>query len=166
MPERFSRRAGSWLVAGLLVVGVVIGTLLFPSDRSDVPWPSTGLVTVTGFARLSPSSPSSGPTSVVLTSSQVKSLDDLISGLPKSSPPDCMENSVVFTIAYASRAGQPSKIDATDWECPAPGVLSLRNSSGSHQWRGDACRLKTFIDQTFSGGEAAGSKLELQQTCR
>src|ERR1700683_3488157 len=95
----------SWLFAGILVVGVIVGSLLsFHGRQSDAPWPTSGIVTVTGFGQLRLAGASNGPTSVVLTSSQVQKLDDLVTALHKAGKADCMENSAVFPISFASRA--------------------------------------------------------------
>jgi hypothetical protein len=157
----------SWLFAGILVVGVIVGSLLsFHGRQPDAPWPTSSLVTVTGFGQLSAVNESSDPTSVVLTSDQVQKLDELVAALPKASKADCMENSAVFTISFASRAGEASRVVATDWECPAPGVMALQTPNGTHELLGGVCTLKTFIDRTFSGDQAKGAKEELQQFCR
>jgi hypothetical protein len=155
------------LFAGILVIGVIIGSLLsFHGDQPDAPWPTSGLVTVTGFGQLRIASASSDPTSVVLTSAQIQQLDELVTALPKAGDTNCHENSAVFTISFASRAGEASTVVATDWECPAPGVMALQTLSGTHELLAGVCALKTFIDRTFSGGEAKGAKRELQQFCR
>jgi hypothetical protein len=156
----------SWLFAGILVVGVIVGSLVSFHGQPNAPWPTSGLVTLTGYGQLRVASPSSDPTSVVLTSAQVQKLDDVVSALPKAKEANCYENAAVFTISFASRAGEASSAVATDWECPAPGVLALHTPSGTHELLGGVCRLKTFVDRTFSGDEAKGSKQELLRWCR
>jgi hypothetical protein len=148
-----TRKAWSWLIAGVLVVAVVTGSLLY-QHRGNELWQSSAQVTVTAFRDLRVASPSSDPTAVILTHAQSRRLDELVAALPNAGEADCLENSAVFTISVAS-----------DWACPAPGVLALQTSSGPRKLVGDVCTLRSFIDQIFPGNKAEGAKAELRQGC-
>jgi hypothetical protein len=159
-----TRKAWSWLIAGVLVVAVVTGSLLY-QHRGNELWQSSAQVTVTAFRDLRVASPSSDPTAVILTHAQSRRLDELVAALPNAGEADCLENSAVFTISVASRVGDTSHLIATDWACPAPGVLALQTSSGPRKLVGDVCTLRSFIDQIFPGNKAEGAKAELRQGC-
>ena len=63
----------------VVLTALIVGSLLLINQlRSTVPrtlWPESDIVTLTGYGRLSPTNPSSDPTSVVLNRSQALALD-------------------------------------------------------------------------------------------
>lgn len=162
-----THRTWSWYVSGVMVVTLAIGSLLVINQNRSSPrhllWPTSEVVTVTGFGRLSPMYPSSAPSTVVLTPSEALALNTAVAALPMTGFLNCHENSVVFTIAVAPRSGGPPNWTATDWECPAPGVLYLHLSDGIQELRGQVCTLSSLVSQVLPKNSAKGTEAELKR---
>jgi hypothetical protein len=161
-----TNRAWRLLILSVLVSSLGIGAFLIVSASRSTPrhllWPKTDTVTVTGYGKLSPMNPSSDPVSVVLTSGQALELDQLVTTLPMTGLPDCHENSAVFTISVADPSGSSPTWTATDWECPAPGALSMKLLDGIQEVRGQVCVLRSFVTQIFGRNSALGTKSEFK----
>jgi hypothetical protein len=161
-----THRAWSWYISGVIIVALAIGSLLVINQSRSSPrhllWPTSEVVTVTGFGRLSPMNPSSAPLSVVLTPSEALALNSQVEALPLTGLLNCHENSVVFTIAVAQRSGGPPNWTATDWECPAPGVLYIHLSDGIQELRGQVCTLRSLVTQILPKNAAKGTRAEFK----
>ncbi len=106
--------------------------------------------------------PSSDPVAVVLTSAQALELDQQVTALPMTGLPDCHENSVVLTISAADPRGFTPTFTATDWECPAPGVLSMQLLDGIQEVRNHVCVLRSFVTEIFGRDHAQGTTSEFR----
>lgn len=118
--------------------------------------PLTGVVTVTGYAKISLSEFSSGPVSVVLSRSQAVALRRAIVSLKLTGGGICMEDSQLLKIVVTRAKGGPAVWRASADECP--GVLSVIGQSSQATLNDRSCALWHVVDSFFRNGEAAGTK--------
>lgn len=152
-------------ITGVVVFAFVVGVVLvLEQSRSSpsVSMPATGVVSVTGYAQMSPAFGSTDSTTVFLTSAEESALRQAISTLPRFTFPGgrpllCMEQDTVFTISVARTQGAAPTWVATADLCPAPGVLYIKNAADPHQAVVRYCNLKEFIASMFPKGAVAGT---------
>jgi len=151
-------------IAGVLSITLIIGVVLvFEENRSlpTVSIPSTGIISVTGYARMTAAYGSTDPTTVVLTSDQATALRQSITSLPRVTLPAkdtiCMEEDTVFTISVVRTQGAEVSWVATAELCPAPGLLYIKDVGSPQQAPVRYCALKSFITSIFSKSVIAGT---------
>lgn len=123
--------------------------------------PIKGVVTLTGFGRLSDMNPSSDPTSVTLSRSQAIRLRRQI--LTLSNAPTggiCMENSTLFVLAVAPGKGMPASWTATGVACPS--YLNVADGNSKVSLVDTPCSLRGLIDAILPKGKAMGTRSELK----
>jgi hypothetical protein len=156
-------------VAGVGAVTSQIGPVkvlvnpLSSSPTTKVSLPATGVISVTGYARMTAANGSSEPTTVVLTRRQVTELRQAIAKLPQppsssGKPIICMEEDTVFTISVAPTRGGSADWVATAYLCPAPGLLSIKDATGPQQAAVPYCVLRSFITSIFPKSKVAGTR--------
>jgi hypothetical protein len=121
-----------------------------------VKMPLTGVVTVTGFGKISLMNRSSEPVSVVLSRNQALQLRSVIASLKLSSGGICAEDSELLTVAVT-----PARGGAVFWRADAdecPGVLSVGGRSSQAMLDDRSCALWRVVDSFFRTGEAVGTK--------
>lgn len=154
--------------------GVTYTTAALPGGRQElrvdvaVVWlavhvvylPTTGVVTLTGFEKISLMNPSSGPVVVTLSAKQVKRLRVAIARLRPSPGGICMEDSALYKIVVANKGGGEVFWSASADECPGALMVSSR---GSHvALNGRSCQLEGLVSSFFPGKEAQGTKAGLK----
>jgi hypothetical protein len=104
----------------------------------------TGVVTLTGYRRLTYANPSSGPVTVVLTSSQAGELRGELAGLANGAPGGmCPESLKLFVISVATRRGVLPTWIATAKSCL--GEIDVVNHHQSTVVLDDACSLRRLV---------------------
>ena len=121
-----------------------------------VKMPLSGVVTVTGYAKISLSQFSSDPVSIVLTRSQARALRSAIASLKLTGGGMCMEDSTLLKIVVTPVKGGAAFWSASADECP--GVLSIIGQSSQATLDDRSCALWRVADSFFPVGEAAGTK--------
>lgn len=146
----------------VVLTALIVGSLLLINQlRSTVPrtlWPESDIVTLTGYGRLSPTNPSSDPTSVVLNRSQALALDQELATLRVGGMPDCHENSVVFTLAIAPRQDNVPNWTVKEWGCPAPGTIYVESAIGIQTYLASVCGVSLMVNGDLPKGRATGTR--------
>jgi hypothetical protein len=155
--------AGVGAVTSQMGPGSVVVSPLSSSSPARVSLPATGVISITGYARMTAANGSSEPTTVVLTRRQVTELRQAIAKLPQPSsssgkPIICMEQDTVFTISVAQTKGGSADWVATAYLCPAPGLLSIKDATGPQQAAVPYCVLRFFITSIFPKSKVAGTR--------
>ncbi|MGC1238279.1 MAG: hypothetical protein WA860_05775 [Acidimicrobiales bacterium] len=122
--------------------------------------PTSGVVTLTGYGRLSLANSSSEPSHVELSASEVTKLRSDIAVLRTSPGGLCMEDSTLYTITVASSANATPFWSATADECP--GKLVIKYDSRQVSLNARSCPLESLISSFFPPRTATGTKLELK----
>ena len=127
----------------------------------NVKMPTSGLVTVTGFGKISLMEGSSNPTSVVLTHHEVLALQKAIAGLKDMSNSGfCAEDSLLLKIKIVN----DGKLiwAATADECP--GALSITSVKTNVALYNRSCSFWHVVNSFFPSGVASGTKTG-SETC-
>jgi hypothetical protein len=155
--------AGVGAVTSQIGPATVLVNPLSSSPLVKVSLPATGVISVTGYARMTAANGSTEPMTIVLTRRQVTALRQAIVKLPPPTssadkPIVCMEQDTVFTISVTQTKGESADWVATAYLCPAPGLLSIKNASGPQQAAVPYCALRTFITSIFPKDAVAGTR--------
>jgi hypothetical protein len=127
-----------------------------------VAMPTSGLVTVTGFASTSLIHGSSGPSSVVLSQSEANQLSTQITGLKDMSQNvQCMEDSALLdiTVTHNNKVTWSAIAD----ECP--GELRITSPTGDHLLDDRSCAFWHAVDSFFPAGTATATKTDSSGSC-
>ena len=123
--------------------------------------PVTGVVTLTGYGKLSLANPSSKPSSVTLTTVQALALRRQIMSLTNApTGAFCMENSTLFTITVAPSKGQSATWTAKGDECPA--YLTVASAAGYVSLIDSTCPFRNFIRSLLPATGAKATRKELK----
>jgi hypothetical protein len=122
--------------------------------------PASGVVTLTGYGKLSLANSSSDPSHVELSASQVSKLRSAIATLRTSPGGLCMEDSTLYTISVAPTADGKAFWSATADECP--GRLIIKYDDRQVSLNARSCPLETLISSFFPPHTATGTKLDLK----
>lgn len=115
--------------------------------------PTTGLVKVTLFQKLSLMAPSSDPLTVVLTRAQAVAMQGAIATLSNTNGGTCAEDATMFTIAASSKRGGPSTWNAVASECP--NLLTLTSGLDHALLSDTSCALDAQIVNLFARERSA-----------
>jgi len=127
----------------------------------NVQMPTRGVVTVTGFGKISLMNESSDPTSVVLTHRQVLALRTAITGLKDMSNGGfCAEDSLLLKIKIVNDGNEIWA--ATADECP--GALSISSAKTNVTLYNRSCSFWHVVNSFFPPGVATGTKTG-SETC-
>jgi hypothetical protein len=127
-----------------------------------VTMPTTGLVTVTGFAATSLMRGASSPSSIVLSTSQAHRLSEQIADLKDMNQGAvCMEDSALLYISVTQNGKVVWKAIAD--ECP--GELRITGTTGTHLLDDRSCALWHLVNSFFPAGTAAATKTDSLNTC-
>ena len=122
--------------------------------------PTSGVVTLTGYATISLMNRSSGPVVVTLNTSQVQHLRSAIALLRSAPGGMCMEDSMLYKISVANKADGKVVWSASADECP--GELVVSRPGASVALNGRSCALDGLVSSFFPGREAQGTKSGLK----
>jgi hypothetical protein len=126
-----------------------------------VEMPTSGVVTLTGFARTSDMNPSSEPTSVTLTKSEAQRLRSRIATLSNAFYGSvCMEDSTLFTLSVAPGPGQRATWSASGDICP--GDLYVVNGTEHITLVDTPCSLRSLIVSLLPADKAQASRNALK----
>ena len=122
--------------------------------------PMTGVVTLTGYEKLSLMNASSGPVVVTLNAPQVKRLRGAIARLRTSPGAMCMEDSTLYKITVTD--GSDGKVfwSAIADECP--GALSVSTKGVQIALNSRSCPLEALVSTFFPATKAQGTKSGLK----
>jgi hypothetical protein len=121
-----------------------------------VKMPLNGVITLTGYAKISLMNSSSGPVSVVLSRHEALELRSVIASLKLSSGGVCAEDSQLLRIVVKPAKGGAAFWSAVADECP--GVLVVVGRTSQAMLDDRSCALWHVVDSFFPTGEAAGTK--------
>jgi hypothetical protein len=124
--------------------------------------PTSGVVTVTLFRKISLSSASSDPISVVLHHSQALKVRSTIAALSNTLGGLCMEDSVLFKVTVSAGRGKGPSWDGVASECPD--VLAVTTGSARYLLSDGSCTLETLI-ATFFSKEANNETVRTLRRC-
>jgi hypothetical protein len=122
--------------------------------------PTSGVVTLTGYDKISLMNPSSNPVHVVLNATQVKKLRGAIALLRGSPGGLCMEDSMLYKISVSSTTNGKAFWSASADECP--GQLSVRDHGHQIALNARSCPLEKLVGTFFPPRSANGTKLGLK----
>jgi hypothetical protein len=122
--------------------------------------PTSGVVTLTGYGKLSLANASSDPSHVELNASQVTRLRSAIATLRTSPGGLCMEDSTLYTITVTSNASAKPFWFATADECP--GRLTVRYSGRQVSFNARSCSLEKLVGSFFPSGTAEATTADLK----
>lgn len=122
--------------------------------------PTTGVVTVTGYDKISLMNPSTGAVRVELNTSEKKKLRKAISLLRSSPGGLCMEDSTLYKISVASTTDGTVSWSATADECPGELVVTSHGSRIALNAR--SCPLDMLVATFFNARSAQGTKSGLK----
>jgi hypothetical protein len=122
--------------------------------------PTSGVVTLTGYDKLSLADPSSDPAHVELRASQVRRLRSAIAVLRTSPGGICMEDSTLYTISVASSATAKPFWSATADECP--GQLTVIFNGRRVLLDARSCPLERLVGSFFPAHMATATTLDLK----
>lgn len=127
--------------------------------------PTSGVVTLTAYGRLSLINPPSDPVTVALGHTQVKRLSAVLGAL-RNDPGGqiCAEGTVIYRLDVAPSSGAHDTWSAIDDSCG--GELTVVRQSGSPEFElnGTSCSVQRLVMSFLAPGEATASK-ELLKTC-
>jgi len=127
-----------------------------------VAMPTTGLVTVTGFATTSLIRGSSRPSSVVLSQSEAHQLSAQTAGLKDMSQnAQCMEDSALLDITVTQNSKVTWRAIADD----CPGELRITSPTGDHLLDDRSCAFWHVVDSFFPAGTATATKTDSSGSC-
>jgi hypothetical protein len=128
----------------------------------DVKMPTSGVVTVTGFGKISLVEESSDPTSVVLTHHQILALRRAIARLKDMSTSGfCAEDSQLLKINIVKDGNVVWT--ATADECP--GALSITSAETNVNLYNRSCPFWHVVNSFFPSGAAGGTKTASKEVC-
>ncbi|MFI5035464.1 MAG: hypothetical protein ACHQFZ_04595 [Acidimicrobiales bacterium] len=122
--------------------------------------PTTGVVTITGYQRISLMNQSSGPVQVTLTSTEVAKLRSALEDLRNSPGGLCMEDSLLYKISVVSTASGRVFWSAIADECP--GTVTVSSQLGRVLLNGRSCPLDRLIASFFPVKAASGTRIGLR----
>jgi len=122
--------------------------------------PTTGVVTLTGYDKISLMNSSSGPVKVELNANQVKKLSNAIAALRSSPGGMCMEDSTLFRISVAPTIGGKAFWSASADECP--GQLIVKTHGRQVALNARSCPFEGLIGTFFPSHSASGTKVGLK----
>jgi hypothetical protein len=122
--------------------------------------PTSGVVTLMGYDKISLMNPSSDPVQVELSATQVRKLQGAIVLLRSSPGGLCMEDSMLYKISVAPTANGKAFWSATADECP--GQLSIRVDGHQIVLNARSCPLEKLVGTFFPPQSASGTKLGLK----
>jgi hypothetical protein len=122
--------------------------------------PTSGLVTLTGYGKLSLANSPSDPSHVELSASQVAKLRGAIAALRSSPGGICMEYSTLYTISVASSASAKPFWTATADQCP--GQLIIKYDSRQISLNARSCPLEKLVSSFFPSGTAGATTADLK----
>ena len=122
--------------------------------------PTSGVVTLTGYATISLMNRSTGPVVVTLNASRVQHLRSAIALLRSAPGGVCMEDSMLYKISVANKADGKVVWSASADECP--GELVVSRPGASVALNGRSCALDGLVSSFFPGKEAQGTKSGLK----
>jgi hypothetical protein len=91
--------------------------------------PAGGVADVTGYARVSPMGPSSGPFTVDVQGERLVALAATIDSLPSGPAPDCLEDEVAYKIVFRPSAAAPADYEVVGHGCEEAVVASEGGTS-------------------------------------
>ncbi len=122
--------------------------------------PTTGVVTITGYDKISLSRSSSIPVRVKLNTSQTMKLRSDIALLRSAPGGLCMEDSTLYKISVVPKTGGKIFWSAIADECP--GNLTVESGVSRTALTARSCPLDKLVTSFFPSGEAKGTKSGLQ----
>jgi len=122
--------------------------------------PTTGVVTLTGFDKISPMNASSGPVKVELNANQVKKLRNAIALLRSSPGGLCMEDSTLFQISVSPTATGKAFWSASADECPGQLIVNALGRQVALNAR--SCPFEKLVGTYFPPHSATGTKVGLK----
>lgn len=127
-----------------------------PLNHVSIP---AGVVTLTGYHRISLMNPSSGSVTVTLTSAQVATLRADVGALRAFPGGMCMEDSLLYRLAVTSSSGKVIWSAMAD-ECPGALVVTTGHTQVSLNDR--SCGLDSFVSSLLPADKAQGSRSGLK----
>jgi hypothetical protein len=122
--------------------------------------PAAGVVTLTGYGKLSLANSPRDPSHVELSASQVTKLRGAIAALRSSPGGICMEHSTLYTISVAPSASAKPFWTATADECP--GQLNIEYDSRHVSLNARSCSLEKLVSSFFPSGTADATTADLR----
>ncbi len=122
--------------------------------------PTSGVVTLTGYDKISPMNASSGPVKVGLRANQVKKLRNAIALLRSSPGGLCMEDSALFNISVTSTVTGKAFWSASADECPGQLIVNAHGRQVALNAR--SCPFEKLVGTFFPPHSATGTKVGLK----
>jgi hypothetical protein len=117
--------------------------------------PTSGVVTVTGYGKISLMDSSSDPVSVVLTHHQALTLATVVAELKDFGGGMCMEDSQLLKIKIV----QDGKVIWSAAADSCPGVLGITSGSSTQTLDARSCAFWHVVNSFFAPGTASGTKV-------
>lgn len=124
-----------------------------------VSMPTSGVVTLRAYGRLSLANPPRDPVSVVLDHAQAIKLRDVIASLNPAPSGRCMEDTRLYVLTASRDLGSPITWHAIGDGCG--GVLIVEGQSGRSSpvgLNGNSCALRRLVASLLPRGQGAGTR--------
>jgi hypothetical protein len=156
-------RVLSVLGLGTVTMLITLSTVVVPQAAGALTPPRSGVVEVTGFGRVGLDG-NSGPVVVVVKGRRAMALRTALAGLaPKSSPSDCMETLIPFTVSFLPSKGARPSMVASAFNCDGPGVsVVVDHSTTSLQ---DDCAFQSAAIAALPRSRAKATRRIVTTTC-
>jgi hypothetical protein len=164
MPTSGPNQNYAELVYALVADGVqacefrVDAQVIWVPDRSaDDLLPAYDSVEVTGFSQTSLANESSGPVSIELSRTQADALRTVINSLPLAPPPACMEDSLLYKIAFRPSTVATHSFELDGYECVET-VLVFEDGKALPPLSDASCSLLHAVVSLLPDGQAGGTR--------
>jgi len=152
----------AWLLAVAVVTAACSSTPTTSTSRPSQPHslprgPLGSVVQVTAYSVVGPTG-TEGPVVVEVGGRKAAAIHAAYVELSvTSSRPDCAEAMYAFSVSFLPRRGAPPTLTATEYECPSPGVVMVRQGALLRYLRED-CAFQNAVVAALPPGRAEGTR--------
>ena len=144
-------------VTGAVLVVAALGVFSWLGGNSAGNATSEDRALLTGYASSLPNAGPSGPVSVVLRGASAARIDRLVSGLPATNAPSCVEMPPLYQLNFTAVAGAKQGFDVTGFYC---GGFVFITSGGKTATRIDrSCALLSAVRRLLPATATATQRL-------
>jgi hypothetical protein len=140
------------------------GTFLSEGATGATAAPQGRIVQVTGYDRVNLMG-SGGAVIVKVDGREASAILRAYATLrPSTSTGTCIEALNAFSFKVLSHKGAPPLLTAVEYDCPSPGVVTVREGAGVRNFTED-CELREAVVAALPRGKGEGSRHDLYTRC-
>lgn len=131
------------------------GSLPQPGRPRGPEAPPSGSILVTGYTSSNLMGNPQRSTEVRVSGLRAEPIRRAFDRLPRSSPPDCMENASQFALTFIPAGSKTPVLRVVQWSCPSPGVVSAgRPGQRLAATLASSCALTQAVVSVLPAGKA------------